>query len=82
MMKTEIRAEEYRAKASEAARQAGESGLAQVREKFELAAATWRELADHEDERSARANACAAQLPPKAAKDPAAALQELSPCTA
>lgn len=83
MLKSEELADHYRAKAAEAAQLAGEAGLIQVREKYEAAAAKWRELADNEDVRSARANDRIAGLPREKLRGSAMVmLQMAAPCTA
>ena len=82
MLKSEVLADHYRGKATEAAQLAGEARLTQVRHKYETASAKWQELADNEDARRARANARIANLPPEKLRGPAMVLQTASPCTA
>lgn len=63
MLKSEARADEYRAQASQAALLAQSCGLPQVREKHELAACAWLVLARVEDQRSAAARRLTARAP-------------------
>lgn len=60
MLKSELKAEEYRARAHDAAMAAEATPLALRRERFEHAAATWNGLADAEDARTLRHRAPAA----------------------
>lgn len=82
MLRSEVLADHYRAKALEAAQLAGEARLVQVRHKYEMAAAKWRELADNEDVRSTRANDRIARLPPEKLRGPALGRLEGAPCIA
>jgi hypothetical protein len=52
MLKSQARADDYRAKALNETELAQASGLVLVREKHELAASVWRDLAATEDRRS------------------------------
>jgi hypothetical protein len=52
MLKSQARADDYRAKALNETGLAQASGLVLVREKHELAASVWRDLAAMEDRRS------------------------------
>jgi hypothetical protein len=60
LLKSEVRAAEYRARAHDAELKAEASGLALVRQKHELAASVWRAFAANEDQRSANAHRLAA----------------------
>jgi hypothetical protein len=51
-LRSQVRAAEYHAKASEAAARAAASPLQRVRELHELAACRWRQLAEFEDRRT------------------------------
>lgn len=54
MLKSHIRAEDYRSKARDASAMAEASTLDRVREKHELAAATWLGMAKSEESRDLR----------------------------
>lgn len=54
MLKSEVRAEEYRAKANAAAAAAAAATLEQIRERYRQSATTWAELADAEQARTAK----------------------------
>ena len=81
MLKSQARADDYRAKALNETGLAQASGLVLVREKHELAASVWRDLAAMEDQRSAiahqrDASACRAKASLRAVAN------ETSSCTA
>jgi len=81
-LRSQVRAAEYHAKASEAAALAAASPLQRVRELHELAASRWTQLAEFEDRRTlglARRFGRAAQT--GAAKAPAV-LDEEAACSA
>ena len=65
MLKSELRADLCREKASHASWFAGNCGLPQVRDKHELAAGAWLELVPMEDQRSATARRLSAASPAK-----------------
>lgn len=69
VFKSDIRGADYRIKAQEALDAAEGSGLAQVRERHEAAAAVWNNLAEFEDRRSASARAAEERLVLLAAGD-------------
>jgi hypothetical protein len=54
MLKGELKAEEYRARAQEASAAAAEATLDRIRERHQQAAITWSELADAEEARAQR----------------------------
>lgn len=62
VFKSDIRGADYRVKAQDALDAAEGSGLAQVRERHEAAAAVWSNLAEFEDRRSASARAAEERL--------------------
>ena len=83
MSRSQVKAEDYRCKARNASAMAEASTLDRVREKHELAAATWREMAESQECRDRRrfdllfvaAQSCAV-------KRPGQADDEAVPCTA
>ena len=63
MMKSQLRADDYRGKALLAVALARTCGLPQVRQRHELAASAWFALARSEDRRSAEARRLTAVAP-------------------
>jgi len=57
MLKSELKAEEYRARAREASAAAAEASLDRIRERHQQAAITWSELADAEEARAQQSRA-------------------------
>ena len=64
-LKSEVRAEEYRARAHHAQAAARSCGLDNARERHERAAAAWIELAEGEERRALRHRDLVGSLPPK-----------------
>lgn len=82
MLKSQARAEDYRAKALNETGLAQASGLVLVREKHELAASVWRDLAAMEDQRSGIAHRRDPSASSRAKAPLRAAPKEPSACTA
>ena len=76
--KRQARAAEYRARAADQGRLAEGATLVQVRDKHLEAAATWRLLAEGEEQRGLEVRAPGA----RAQRRPAGPAQEAAPCTA
>ena len=82
MLKSEARADDYRARALNETGLAQASGLVLVRKKHERAAAVWRDLASLEDLLSASAHRRNASASSSAKAPLPAAPKETSSCTA